>query len=428
MNDKKPTGARAGLQFNRTTMAWTICIFSLLVTALYVIRVGGALTEQMQNWPILHAELDFPSYYLSTGRLLQGEDIYGGLREQAQQTLGMEHYFIDVAITPPTFILVAAPLALLPYPTAWTVWQCLSLIALVLSIVLIARELALDLSPPGWICLSCAVLLFPPLTSHMFYAHTELFLLLLLTGAWILLRRDRPLPAGALVGLAGAVRLYPFILLLYLLQRRDWKALASALVTGLGLAGLAGVVAGPSSYIHYLDIMREEIPHLYPRSGNLSLWGNVHKLATIWPLLGQRPLLRDAVAYTLFLAVVGITLWITRKAGKSRRSIDLAYGLFITAALLASPLSWIYYQVLLYLPLLILLAALRRSKPPRTAVLVALGMGLTASLTPLFLGGRPNLPRAVQRLQAFLPTLTPIGIYLALLLQRTKERRGKIAG
>lgn len=398
-----------------TATIWFIGVLLLLLALFYVSLIGDEAFQQLRQWPTLHQERDFPSYYLAGQRILQGEDFYSGLQEEAQAA-GFEDYFIDTAVTPPTFNLVIAPLALLSYPAAWGVWQILSLLALFAAVPLIVRELNLSLSPPGWLILGCAVLLFPPLSFHMLYAHSELFLLLLLASAWMLLRRGQEVPAGVLLGLAGALRLYPLFLLLYLVQRRAWKALLAALVSGLGLAALAAAVTGPASYLRFLDVLRETTSTLYPRQWNLSLWGDVHKLAAIWPALGEHPGLRDALAMLLSLGILGLTLWLTRRPGPTPHTLDLEYGLFVTAMLLASPLSWIYYQVLLYLPLLVLFKALqKRGRQPAPFFIIILA--LLFAVTPLF-GGRPDMSPTLQRLLAFAPTMTPLGVYLALQLAR----------
>ena len=388
-------------------------IVLLAVTALYVGLIGTELVQQAQHWPVLHRERDFPSYYLAAQRLLRGEDFYSGLKEGAL-SLGIEDYFIDAAVTPPTFAVTLAPLALFPYPVAWGIWQILSVAALVLSLWLVLRQKQCSLSPLGWARLGCAVLLFPPLTFHLLYAHTELFLLLLLAGGWYSLRRRREIAGGVLLGMAGAIRIYPLFLLIFLIQRRAWKALLAALAAGLGLAAVAALAAGPSSYLGYVDVLGAEVSTLYARWGNFSLYGDVHKLASIWPALGQQPLVRDLLAILLSLGTLILTLLLTWKRRSAARSIDRDYGLFTVATLLASPLSWIYYQVLLYLPLLFLLDTLRRNRGPR-AIPWILAAALLASLCPI-VEGQPGLPLALKQLLAFFPTLTLAGVYVALVM------------
>jgi hypothetical protein len=404
----------------------------LAVAIVYLLLVGIELFGQASAWPTLHRDRDFPSYYLAARRLLRGQDTYTGLQEDARE-LGIADYFIDAAVNPPTFTLATLFLALFPYVVSWGLWQVLSLAALVLALALMVREqwsFGVEPQPApslrsgqertalagGWpavLRLGCAALLFPPLTFHLLYAHTELLMLLLLTVSWVLLRRDRQVASGILLGLAAAVRIYPLVLLLYLLLRRSWKAFFAAVVSGLTWAGLTALVAGPSSFLRYLAVLRGEVPSLYPLWGNFSLWGSVHKLASIWPALAGQPAVRDGLALAFSLGTLGLTLWLARRPGRAPADLGREYSLFIVAALLASPLSWVYYQVLLYLPFGCLLAALRERRRPAVAAL--LGVALAASLTPV-LSGLVALPTALSHVAAFLPTLTLAGTYLALAL------------
>lgn len=385
----------------------------LVLTIVYAAFFLGEILRQVREWPVLHRDRDFPWYYLTAQKLWQGQDFYQGLREAAR-SLGIADYFIDYAVSPPTFALVVAPLALFPYPVAWGIWQFLSLVALGWTLTLIAREVRPSFPLPLWIIWGCLVLLFPPLSFHLLYAHTELFILLLLTGAWVFLRRGREVPAGLLLVLAGILRLYPLFFLLLLLQRRAWRALIAALVGGLGLVLLAGLAAGPASYLRYLEVLRRDISTFYPLWGNASLWGIVHKVAALWPSLEGLPWLRDGLAAFLSLGLLGGTLALTWKDARRPAALDRHFALFTTAVLLASPLSWVYYQVLLYLPFLLLLAAWREGRLPRP-VRYAVVVAWALTFAPLF----QTISFAGKVASSFLLTLPPAGVYLALVCSRT---------
>jgi len=385
----------------------------------YGTALGYELWQQALTWRTRHQGLDFPSYYLAARQVVRGADPYSGLRTEARLLLGMEDYFIDSAVGPPAFVFALTPLALLPYPAAWAVWQILSLAALVGSLLWILHALRPGLSTWERILLGSGVVLFPPLTFHLVYAHTELFLLLTLVAAWLCLRRGKQAPAGMLLGLAVSTRLYPALLLLFLAQRKFWKALATTIGTAAGVCVLAGAIMGPTSYLRYWAVLREVIPTLYARQGNFSLWGSVHKVAALWPPLSQRPWLRDGLAYLLSVGVVALTFLLGARHHEPPPqgpcvdlfSLDWGYALYIVACLLASPLSWANYQVLLYGPLILLWTTLKR-RPSRPSLWAA-GAGLAASLAPL-LDLWPHHPRGITWFQTFGPTLTLVGIFLAL--------------
>lgn len=379
----------------------------LAAAVVYMVLVGVELVHQAADWPTLHRDRDFPSYYIAAQRLLRGQDTYSGLQEDASR-LGIADYFIDSAVNPPTFTVAASWLAVFPYAISWVLWQLLSLAALGLALAVLLREAGPAFSPGARLRLVCAALLFPPLSFHLLYAHTELFLLLALVAAWFLLRRGKEVPAGILLGLAAAIRIYPLFLLFYFPLRRAWKGFLAAVAAGLAWAGLSLLLAGPSSFLHYLAALRGEVSTLYARWGNFSLWGSVHKLASIWTALGERPLLRDGLALALAAGILLLTLGLAR-----RLDADRAYGLLVVGALLASPLSWVYYQVLLYLPLFFLVRALCERRRP--AVLAALLAALAAALAPV-LGGVVALPAGLGHALAFAPTLTLLGVYVAVAL------------
>ncbi|GAC1450908.1 MAG: hypothetical protein NVSMB9_35690 [Isosphaeraceae bacterium] len=59
----------------------------------------------------------------------------------------------------------------------------------------------------------------------------NLLLLLLMLGAFAALRRRLPWMAGALVGLAAAIKAFPVLALGYLVYRRHWKAVGASILT-----------------------------------------------------------------------------------------------------------------------------------------------------------------------------------------------------
>src|SRR5690242_6030206 len=106
------------------------------------------------------------------------------------------------------------------------------------SVWLLLREFGVPITPwlvvPGFSLLVLAGL-FTPLREQLHQGQWNLVLLLLFTEAWICQRRDRPVLAGCLVGLAAVLKLFPGFLLLFFLLRRQWRAAAAAVVSALAL-------------------------------------------------------------------------------------------------------------------------------------------------------------------------------------------------
>lgn len=128
---------------------------------------------------------------------------------------------------PPPFLLVAAPLAVLPYTLALIVWQAVTLaaFALMMQRLVPGRDsLLLTLAAPATlICL----------------AHGQNgFLTGLLLGGGLLLLDRRPFAAGILVGCLIYKPQFGLVLPVMLLAGRHWKAIVGAVISAGLIVGL----------------------------------------------------------------------------------------------------------------------------------------------------------------------------------------------
>ncbi len=265
---------------------------------------------------------------------------------------------------PPAYFLLIGPFALLPLPWAAFLWDLVGLVALWVSVALIARELRL--APPPWaLALLLALLLtWSPLLQTLLEAQISPILLLLFTLAWLAARRGRGGWAGAALGVATAVRLFPGLAVVYFLIRRDWRAVAMACIVFVGLEALATpLVGGIPGVIAYATrespaATKEWLIHEH----NVSLWGFT-RLLFVGPrdvsALAFAPWLAAPLTYALLavlLAALALrTFWRRRLPFVADDTTFLAY---LPAMLLASPLTWQHYFVILLLPLLVFVVRL----------------------------------------------------------------------
>jgi alpha-1,2-mannosyltransferase len=290
---------------------------------------------------------------------------YDGLPVYTPQEQAIEPYlgrtpaevgdFNTLNAHPPTSVLLALPLGGMRYATARLVWNLCSLGCLAVGLVVIARALRLSLS--GWAILPllALALLCEPLHEQNEFAQYNLFLLLLIVGAWALERSGRPGAGGFLLGTAVVLKLFPAFLLLPYLVRRRWKMVASAGLTACAWTGLTLVVLGWGTYREYVE---QVLPHLrkyHAFWSNFSLTGFWHRT-----LQGARqaglPLPADEVGLAVRLAVAGSSLLVValvaRSAARacSREEVDRAVGCAVAGMLLLSPLTWLHAFLLLLLP------------------------------------------------------------------------------
>jgi alpha-1,2-mannosyltransferase len=342
------------------------------------------------GWPFLQSlrpppttVLDFFQEYASARNYFEGLPVYTEQPVAVQRYLGYTlptegpYRFIKYNAHPPPSVLLALPLARLSYSDAFFVWNLLTLACLTASVLIIVRQLNVRLSPWSLLPFVVIVLATNPVRQQFNQGQLNAVLLLLTTAAWAADRTGRPVTAGALVGAATAVKLFPGFLFLFFLSRRQWLSLAAGGLTFLALTGLTAAVLGVQTY---LDYCRDVLPNLAIYRDvwlNSSFSGYWHKLFNsssghtipLWhsPALALGGTVASCAVLTAVLAVL---TWRAR----TREEQDLAFGLTLNGMLLVSPITWDHYFILLTLPALLLWLRLRRGGLAR----VALGVMLLA--------------------------------------------------
>lgn len=249
----------------------------------------------------------------------------------------------------------------------------ISLAALWLSLVLIAHGLDLK---PGWACAAIvlAILGWDPIIDVFRAGQLGLVLSCLLVLGWYCLRRGWPVPAGVAVGAATCLKLYPGLLLFYLLIRHR-RAFASALVTIALLTLLPVALCGSQCFSEFYVTARFVADHYVTYTANISLQGLLLRF-----LGGGRHhlALAQQVFAVLGVAIAAAVTWIVRHGDDLRtdraRVLDLEYSLFALLIPLLTPTSWGHYMVMLLLPIFVLGRRALGYAPGRSAALWYLGI------------------------------------------------------
>ncbi|HEU5200197.1 MAG TPA: glycosyltransferase family 87 protein [Ktedonobacterales bacterium] len=317
---------------------------------------------------------DFCQDYIAAQRLIHGEMPYLPLQSWAGYAACPVALPYDAH--PPFSVLLFVPFALLPKTPAALIWGLCSLAAYLTSGVLLLKELKWRLLP-GMALLALGSCFWTPLALAQQTQNLEQVLLLLLVVAWLLERRGHDRWAGALLGLAALLKLWPLGLLLGALIWRKWRlALTGGLVALLALA-VTLIVPGPAAYAAYLGPVRVSELNSVPTRASISLVGAITRVFTGYPAQPSIPplvtglslpsavLVGELIAALFFLLVLAM-LWWKRKREPGSPAELLGQGMLITALLLTFPLIWYQSLILLLLPLATLALALRQlPKPPR---------------------------------------------------------------
>ncbi len=332
--------------------------------------------------------VDFYQEWASARNYREGLPVYTNHRVTIPRYLGLtisrpDELSVEVNAHPPTSVLLALPFAFLRYQDAVLVWNLVSLGMLGASLYLVWRGFQISLSAWWLFPLITSLLVCTPLIEQVFFAQLDLLVLLLLTGAWAADRSRRPILAGALLGGATAIKLFPGFIFFYFIMRRRWKAVIAGALAVILLSGSTIAVFGLESYRAYIE---EALPRV---AGFRSNWINA-SLMGFWvklfdPALKDwqvEPLWRSALVARLgtvvCCAAVLITLALVVRRAKTAIELDVAYGLSLTAMLLVSPITWDHYLLLLLVPI----AATWVALPPSVGARVLFAAVLIAFWSP----------------------------------------------
>jgi hypothetical protein len=362
------------------TASWTgrriACWALVLVFALA--WQGRSLLRALR--PPAEVVVDFFQEWASARNFFGGDPIYEPQRISSQHYLGVAPvgdapFFIEVNAHPPTAVLVALPLAALDYPSAVLVWNILSMLALAAALGLIARQLGYALSVWSVLPVLAVLLMCWPLRSHLQQGQLAMILLLLIVAGWAAERCGRARLGGVLLGAAAAIKVFPAILFLPFLVRRQWQVVAWGSLSFVAFLVTSVVILGPASYGAYLRDVPPVVAEWRSAWNNASLPGLWNKLFDPGTKgAGVEPLMYSpTLAYVLVLVsstlVVYLLVRLAQQAGNQVER-DRTFVAAVTGMLLLAPVTWEHGFLLLLLPLAVLWSAVSTGSTQRRLLVV----------------------------------------------------------
>jgi hypothetical protein len=232
--------------------------------------------------------------------------------------------YFDRFVYPPVAALLFAPLAALPSEAARVVMFFAGLAAVLAALRVLRVE--------DWRCYGVAIVSAPAINSLALGALTS-FLLLGAAIAWRY--RDNAAVAAVATAFTAVLKLFLWPLAIWLLATRRWRAAvicaaagAVLLLGGWALIDFAGLRSYPT-LVHVLE--KVEAPISYSAVALLGLHGDAATAATV----------------VLSLASV-IAIWFAARHSDGDRR---AFAVAVLASLVATPLLWLHYLLLLYVPI-----------------------------------------------------------------------------
>lgn len=250
---------------------------------------------------------------------------------------------------PPAFLIAFEPLTLLDLQTAYWIWQAILVGGLVASSTLVVHELDPPSGVEPYVIGLAALLLFPE-TRHPVREPDTPILILLLVGSFALDRRGSRLPAGLALAAATLLKMYPGLAGGYFLVRRRWGTLAWSIVfvvAGLLLTRSGNQGSYLSSGVMHSSWLQDD--RFLRDSRSIAIFYN---LRAVLDWFNGRPLQGEALMAWLALTaladviVIGVAFFATRRVDSAPEIELAAFGLWLCAAILVSPIAWGHYQPL----------------------------------------------------------------------------------
>jgi hypothetical protein len=310
-----------------------------VVVAFGVINVGRFFTLVSQPLD----PIDFGTYYLAARQMAIAPA--GAYDVQVLDRLWQNSDVPTWAppyVYPPFFAAVLQPLASLPYQPAAAIWMGLNFSLLFLALI---GLLALFRWPGGW---KGALLLFglmaaftPGFEAVLLGQVGPLLVFLLVLTLWLLSEPRSKVKdgmAGVVLALGIFIKIFPVFMLLYLVLRRRWFALAGSLAGGLGFL-LVGLIWGggiANSWVYFTQVF----PGAYLGRFEAAAYENQSISALINRLSGHAPFYQGLALVCILLVLV---LTYAVLIGSRPASIGIEFALICMLPLLV--FSWVYPHV-----------------------------------------------------------------------------------
>lgn len=322
----------------------------LVAAGLHLSHGDAALADLVSDHP--SGNQDFTAFRDSAVALVRGTDLYALRTPAALPNLG-----------PPLLAVLLAPLVWLTPLAGYRVLVLVTLACVLGSALVVARTLGLGRGRTA--ALLGALAASAPVLMTLRFGQVYGLLAALLTAAWWAERRGAQGPEGVL--LAVLVVLKPSLapVLLLPLVRRQWRAVAWAAGAGAVAVLAPLLLTGGRALRAWVALLTTRADEMVLYPVNVSLPGTLARLTSTTAWGG--PVVAVPGGFWLGTAAGLGAVVVSAAAARHRHPGDPALLALAAAGLLASPVTWTTYLVVL-VPGVAVLAA--RSVPAAVVVLV----------------------------------------------------------
>lgn len=286
--------------------------------------------------------------------------MYDGISDDQARRVGFAPFMY-----PPTFILLIAPLAFLPYMLSWLAWLGVTAIPYVAAI---RRILPARLAWPF-------ALAAPPVFFNVMYGQTG-FLSAGLIGLGLVLLGRRPVAAGVLIGLASVKPHFGVLIPLAFIAGGHWRAFTSAALTVLATVVASVLALGDDPWFAFIGTSLFHLDGFSAGAFNFVPMTTVLSAARMagWPMDAAW-----AAQYAVAAAAAALVAWAWWRGRRRPETLGLQGAILCVATPLALPMTYLY-DLVLVVPAAAWLWADMRERGATRAEVVALAAPIAALL------------------------------------------------
>jgi hypothetical protein len=327
----------------------TACVLSVSAAVLFISPGDRYLTGELKGGDFIHfytlGHLAFQRVYPG---VTDSESMYSR-QVQLLPASSTEHY---LPVYPPQAGILFAPLSLLPYKAAFTLWMLVVMITYG-AIVSVSWKSVQD-ALRDRVFVAVAAVAFPPIWFLALNGQTTILALLAFFFGWLALKSNRKFLAGLAFGLLSIKPQFALVLACVVLLTAQWRILLGGLCSvGIQFSAVVWMfgIQALSTYIATIKTIRHLHELLEPKP-----W-RMHSLRTITTLIPDTPALLLWLLMSAIVVAVVVSVW------RIRTDHSAGFGLTVLGSALVSPHLFVYDATVLVLPLIWLGGFVEREQP-----------------------------------------------------------------
>jgi|WetSurMetagenome_2_1015567.scaffolds.fasta_scaffold09719_6 alpha-1,2-mannosyltransferase len=302
---------------------FTLLFFAFIVSLIYILKIL-----------FIPSYFDFQHYYNALQAFIHGDNPYTSVKFPFA-------YFAY----PPSAILFLLPFTVLPLIISEKIYMIFSFICLFLSIKILFKLFQIPMRSWLSIFLIILILNFFPLKFTLVMGQINIVILLLLTFFIYCYKKNRQYLSGIALAIALSLKIFPALLIPYLLINKRWKILTSVLITLVLLFGVVYITIPVPIVNSFFTRMLPSIfqtgggTYYFDQSLSAFIARTLHN--QVWTQLPR------IISITILIATY-IILWLYRRF-TSNNLLSICSLIILNIILNGS--AWQHYFVWLIIPL-----------------------------------------------------------------------------